>query len=559
MLRDRAPGSHLVSAVVVGLLLIASAATAIPLIDPRRATASGDALRAMPTQPSEGPTVASSLVSDLPATPSGHRVDVGSTGPTATAEECNPRGLVHGLGCEDWTYRYATPDRDDGLILQAGPDGEAVYVTGSADGSKADPSDGGPSLLTIAIDPATGKERWASVLDTVENPRGRALSMDVSPDGERVAVTGWTADPSPPAGSIVTVLYDAKTGERLWVQTEKSGGWDLGRAVEFTPDGTGVIMAGLEEGSDDLWSIWTARYDAKTGDRLWATEYSSSGDRNEFVCHGCLLVHPSNGLAFAFTKGSVEGGPWATRVLALDAATGEIAWVTQTAQSTGVWANQIRLSPNGDQLVATGIRNHSFSETSVLDPDTGELLWSTTYRDRAHSPDNRARTWSYGAAYGPAAEAVYLAGGKTHIGTVVDATVFALDAQTGERLWAAEWAGYVRGRTEVFGIEVAPSGDVVYATGHVVTHATHSDYLTWALDSETGETLWRARWHGPAGFDSAFWNQAMDLTPAGDRLFVTGWSAGSHGSDPLSKLDPDFDVGVVSYDLTEMNGVLDEP
>ena len=54
---------------------------------------------------------------------------------------------------------------------------------------------------------------------------------------------------------------------------------------------------------------------------------------------------------------------------------------------------------------------------------------------------------------------------------------------------------------------------------------TGVDYLTFAYDSSTGEQLWQARHHGPDGRDAYF--QALDVSPGGDLVFVTGRFTGS--------------------------------
>ena len=140
----------------------------------------------------------------------------------------------------------------------------------------------------------------------------------------------------------------------------------------------------------------------------------------------------------------------------------------------------------------------------------------------------------------PDGSTVFVTGGSfgassgPHYGTV------AYDTATGAKLWVKRYNGagdYDRATA----IEVSPDGSAVFVTGRSVgsreREPWNPDYATVAYAASTGSQLWVSRYNGPAnGSDSA---GALGVSPNGSAVFVTGASEGSTGSS---------DYATVAYD-----------
>jgi Ca2+-binding RTX toxin-like protein len=91
-------------------------------------------------------------------------------------------------------------------------------------------------------------------------------------------------------------------------------------------------------------------------------------------------------------------------------------------------------------------------------------------------------------------------------------------------------------------IDVSPDGSTVFVTGQSFGGPeTREDYATVAYDAATGTRLWASRYDGPGhGYDSA---SAQGMSPDGQTVFVTGWSSATRGGST-----GDDDWATVAYD-----------
>lgn len=183
-------------------------------------------------------------------------------------------------GLELWAARYNGPanDIDFALSLAVSPDGKRVYVTG-ASGLLS----GNENYATIAYDAATGEQLWVAPYDGA-GFQDQASSVEVSPDGNRIYVTG-TSDLTPGNSESATVAYEARTGDQLWVAGHRGGGRDLA----ISPAGDRVYVTGgsSEQKDDGNYSYFAATlaYDATNGNRLWLANYDlpDASERGESV------------------------------------------------------------------------------------------------------------------------------------------------------------------------------------------------------------------------------------------------------------------------------------
>ena len=163
----------------------------------------------------------------------------------------------------------------------------------------------------------------AAVTGAAESPRAAAIrTATASMDDRRIAAGAedgnWLAHGR---------TYDEKRHSPLeQINTESVSKlglawyWDTGttRGLEATP----IVVDGIMF-STGSWSVVWA-HDAKTGELLWSYDPQVPREWGKFAC--CDVVNRGA----AVWKGRVYSGTLDGRLIALDAATGELAWEVQT-------------------------------------------------------------------------------------------------------------------------------------------------------------------------------------------------------------------------------------
>lgn len=161
---------------------------------------------------------------------------------------------------------------------------------------------------------------------------------------------------------------------------------------------------------------------------------------------------------------------------------------------------------------------------------TGCLAWSRR-ADRGASDHGRAVAASPGV--------VFVTGESWGGRTGYDYLTTAFDALTGERLWAASYAGAANANDYPRAIAVTPDGRTVLVTGESNRAGMgNADYATVAYDALTGELRWVDRYAGPGNWNDVAYGIALDAS--GTVAVVTGWSFGG---------GTDFDAATVAYDV----------
>ena len=313
------------------------------------------------------------------------------------------------------------------------------------------------------------------------------------------------------------------------------------------PAVTGAAMTPVTAGSracvavpllDDRCEAWAQSY-AHPGN----TGAGSLGDRPRD-----LVADPRGELVYMIGL-SEDGGSSDYLTLALRADTGEVAW---TARWDGLGTDdrpwQAAISPGGDRLFVTGTRDfaNGFADqaTVAYDARTGEELWS---RRVARSEDD----WGVDVVASPDGSRVYVSALGAASGSGRDFKVTAYRASDGEVMWTS--AHGTSRADQVASMSVSPDGRKLFLVGDTGEEAGAGiDYLTMALDTgmpegeedraeHAGELLWTARWD--VGFLD--WPFAVEASPDGDRVFVTGLV---EADTPQPSLVVNLDFGTAAYD-----------
>ncbi len=164
----------------------------------------------------------------------------------------------------------------------------------------------------------------------------------------------------------------------LWVSRFNRAGpfMDIPRSSLISPDGSTLFIAGrsYSESARDIDGTVLALSTA-TGRQLWVAHFDGPAHQDDNA--NALAVSPDGSRLFVAARFRSETGVRVYVVIAYDARTGEVVWQTVSAPAgagTDGGAAAIALSPDGHQVIVTGDR--SSLGTLALDASTGEEVWA---------------------------------------------------------------------------------------------------------------------------------------------------------------------------------------
>src|SRR5581483_846863 len=196
------------------------------------------------------------------------------------------------------------------------------------------------------------------------------------------------------------------------------------------------------------------------------------------------------------------------------------------------------VSPDGSKVFVTGDSQRSGILTDyatvAYDAASGAQLWARRYNGPGNLFDG-----AYALGVSPDGSRVFVTGSSYGSGDQEDYATVAYDAARGAQLWVSRYDGPGSDDDFALALEVSPDGSRLFVTGESAGAGSYGDYATFAYDAASGAQLWEGRYNGPGnGYDSG---EALGVSPDGSRLFVTGWSVGSGGYS---------DYATVAYDAT---------
>ena len=253
--------------------------------------------------------------------------------------------------------------------------------------------------------------------------------------------------PPDPIGSEPPDLraFNATTGAALWTTMAPGTCQFSGQPVHHTDR---VIAGLLCPGADSTSTGKLIAVDAATGAILWITNYDQAISD---------LAVGADGTVYAVSNG-ISGFDLVISILAVDATTGRILWVTTAPGENG-------LAP---PVVGGGLAyTHSKTAATAYDARTGRLVWRTSL-----------------VAIDPCCGTIgdpVLAGGTLYVGGDTD-VLYAINAATGAIRWQHQ---FPFSNLDGPGPRPAVANGVVYLSWPSGATAT-----LYALDATTGATRW---------------------------------------------------------------------
>ncbi|MFD3003575.1 SBBP repeat-containing protein, partial [Pontibacter toksunensis] len=366
------------------------------------------------------------------------------------------------------------------------------------------------NIVTVKYDPS-GAQLWA-----VLYPKSsRAIDIAIDNNGN-IYVTGTSSGTEYGTG-YTTIRYDAATGEEIWAQYypgPEGGSGNASATAIAVDDANGVYVTGA---IDDIFGrdIATVRYDAATGEETW-NKVHSGGPGDDYAT--AIAVDNTGGIYVTGSSAERRSTPDYLTVR-YNAATGEEAWVRlYNSPATGADRATAIAVDNAGGVYVTG---YSEDEQAYEDyatvryaAATGEETWVSRYG--VTGANERASAIAVDASGG-----VYVTGfsarglrGSQNIATV------RYEATTGEETWTQQYGNSIES-DEATAIAVDNAGGV-YVTGYSFNDGPNSnqDYATLRYNAATGEETWVTRYNGPA--NSA--DRATAIAVNTGSVYVTGYS-----------------------------------
>jgi outer membrane protein assembly factor BamB len=221
------------------------------------------------------------------------------------------------------------------------PDGTKVVVTGHTDSD----------IETVAYNASTGSPLWNKRFDGGEEDY--PVDLVISPDGSRVFVAGVSE--GPPSADVTTIAYRTSTGARLWTRRADGAAHldDSASSLDVTPDGATVIVTGTSRGTSRSEAL-TVAYDTATGIKRWSKRFANA-TQPVFVADGAANPVRTEFYVTGELGGSLEPPTLSKLVtIAYSTTTGTRLWTVIYDPGEFVSRGGLAVRPGGTDLFVVG-------------------------------------------------------------------------------------------------------------------------------------------------------------------------------------------------------------
>ncbi|MCK4825359.1 SBBP repeat-containing protein, partial [bacterium] len=215
-----------------------------------------------------------------------------------------------------WVKRWTSPGAEsDWAYAIAVDDSGYVYVTGKTEnaGTLDD-------WTTIKYLP-DGDTVWVRNFASPGSPNERASSIVIGPSGN-IYITGYTMSSS--AGDYLTIKYKPD-GDTVWTRRYNGTGdsYDFAHWVAVD-DQENVYVTGYSRGLSYQYDIATVKYDS-SGTQLWVARFDGSGNYND---KGHKVIADNSGYVYVtgYINPNSSGTLYDYVTIKYDAVTGDTMW-----------------------------------------------------------------------------------------------------------------------------------------------------------------------------------------------------------------------------------------
>ena len=377
-----------------------------------------------------------------------------------------------------------------------------VFITGWSIGSGT-----GADIVTLRYNPDTGDTIWVNRFNGTPNLEDKVSA--ITSDNNAVYVTGWSFSPS---RDIVTIKYDAATGNRLWVKTYNGtgNGGDYGFAIAVDASGNVCVTGRSDVGGSQKFT--TLKYDA-SGNMVagWPSVYTG-GLSTVFDQAQAIKVDGSGSVYITGKSGTAGTENFLTLKINSN---GTVAWAKVHNGPVNAEDNALALVlDNSAANVYVG--GYSFRTGAVQDyftikynTSTGDSVAAIAYNGPPSSTDQMTTMTIDNS------NNVYVTGFSSAVGTGFDYATLKYNSNLVQQ-WVQRTTN--SGSDFPYFITVDNVSGYVFVTGSSVGSGTGYDYLTISYNTN-GLLNWEKRENSStSGNDYASGIAVQDT----DRIFVTG-------------------------------------
>jgi hypothetical protein len=364
-------------------------------------------------------------------------------------------------------------------------------------------------LTTVYSQPYT---IWQKQYAGPSNLQDSSIGITANANGQ-VFVTGWSNGLS--SADIVTMQYNAETGDTLWVKRYAGALED--KPTSIISDNNFVYVTGWSfSPAPNNRDIITIKYNASTGDTVYTRKYNGTANGGDY---GWAIAVDGSGNAYVSGRTDI-GGQQKMIVIKYDPS-GNIAYSTiYTGPLSNSFdeAHEIKVDGSGNAYVTgiSGISNNNttYDYLTLKLSSSGTVMWGKKYNGNFNSEDNPSSL-----VIDDAGANVFVGGSSFRIGSIQDYVTIKYNADTGDSLAAAIYnaASNIDGITAM----TKDNSGNIYVTGNSFG-ATNYNYATIKYNSSL-QQQWVTRTTNTAGPEYAV---AIAYDPTG-YIYVSGSSTGS--------------------------------
>ncbi len=358
-------------------------------------------------------------------------------------------------------------------------------------------------------------EEWVAIVNGPSNGYDKANKVVADASGN-VYVTGSVANEFGD-WDYLTIKYN-QDGVPQWVRTYNGTGNSFDQSYDIAIDDSGnVYVTGGSWGLGTERDFCTIKYNSN-GDQLWVSRYNGPGN----FADEAVRIIVKNGFVYVTGYSDGFGLDYHTIKYDLD---GNEQWSARYHFDGGGADNEDRPADmfvdDAGNVYVTGESSNDFTfvdmYATVKYNSSGQQQWVARYKGWGASGLSQA----FGVIADPNGN-VYVTGRcdpESSFGYNFDIVTIKYDS-SGDSLWVKRYNGPGNSSDIGYAIALANDGNIVVAG---ISVAASADYFVIKYDQSTGETIWTARYDGPAGSVDAA--TSMTLDPSGN-VYVTGFSEG---------------------------------
>ncbi|WP_162427231.1 SBBP repeat-containing protein [Pontibacter pudoricolor] len=399
-------------------------------------------------------------------------------------------------GEEIWVKQYDNGNRSDIPVAIVVGKAGGIYVTGTSNQGYA----------TIRYNATTGEQAWVTRHSTIGSQNDEAIAVTIDNEGNSY-ITGTSSE------EIVTVKYSPE-GEELWAKVYDKGFISTARAIAVDNKG-GVYVTGYtyDWTSVEDSNFITIRYDAETGDEIWANRYNGLVGSYEIDEAKAIAIDSDGGVYIIGNSISGDHSNSEFATIRYNAISGEQVWIKRYSNAVGadiVADNTGGVFVTGYSYVGSGTEY----VTVRYNASDGTESWASRYNGANSYNDNKAVAISIDNK-----GSVFVTGSSGNANSEDDYATIRYEAISGKEVWVSRYKGEDNSSYNATGIAVDDQG--VYVTGNSFEWFSDydSDYVTVRYNSANGEQDWVQRFEG----ESNAYVKAIAIDNQSG-VYVTGYS-----------------------------------